>query len=123
MDFEEQVTSLCARAIAAKDDAEAQKLIAELQGTLHNRIEELRSGLLRMYRLPSTLAQAAEKAEHAEVERTVELPAERPGALSFLRTWIKVALEVASERSNPKKLQLRQELDHTLQDQVGEKPA
>lgn len=121
MNFEEQVTSLCAQAVAVKDEGEAQRIIAELRATLHRRIEELRRGLLHSYPLPGNVPQGVETVERKEV---VKAPLEEHGgALNHLRTWIKVALELTEERSSQRALQLSQELDRMLREQVGEKPA
>jgi len=49
MRFEEQVKVLCAQALAAQDEAEVRRLLAELRLVLHQRIEELRAGLLSAY--------------------------------------------------------------------------
>lgn len=45
MRFEERVMDLCARAIAAEDEVQAQSILGELRGLLHRRIEELRNTL------------------------------------------------------------------------------
>jgi hypothetical protein len=49
MRFEEQVTGLCAQALAAEDDAKARELLGELRTVLHQRIEKLRNGLFAAY--------------------------------------------------------------------------
>lgn len=57
MKFEEQVTGLCAQALAADDDATAQELLSELRVVLHQRIEKLRNGLRAAY--PTSRVQSA----------------------------------------------------------------
>jgi len=121
MNFEERVTSLCAQAVAATDETEAQQIIVELRATLHRRIEELRKGLIHSYPLPGNVTLRVEQVERRPRARgPLE---ERGGALNHLRTWIKVALELAEERSGQKALRFSQELDRMLREQVGEKPA
>lgn len=121
MNFEEQVTSLCAQAVAANDQTEAQRIIAELRSTLHRRIEELRKGLIHSYPLAGNVPQGIEKVERKQEVRVQLEEQDRP--LNHLRTWIKVAVELAEERSSQKALQLSKELDRMLREQVGEKPA
>jgi len=60
MRFEERVMDLCARAIAAEDEVQAQSILGELRRLLHRRIEELRNTL------------AIVSAAAAEVERPVQ---------------------------------------------------
>jgi hypothetical protein len=46
--FENRVMDLCCRAVKAEDDAEVQRLVAELRQVLHERIQQLRSKLVVM---------------------------------------------------------------------------
>jgi hypothetical protein len=93
MKFEDQVTNLCAEALAAHDEREVRQILAELRQVVHQRIEHLRSYLQASYRASA-----------------------RAGTLPALqRTWQNVVHEITFERDPNKVLQLTSELNALLQ--------
>lgn len=97
MKFEDQVTNLCAEALAAHDEKEVRQLLAELRQVVHQRIEHLRSYLQASYRAAA---------------RVQTLPAPQ-------RTWQSVVHEITHERDPKRVLQLTHELNALLQNPNG----
>lgn len=113
MKFEERVALLCARALAASDDAEIHTVMEELRLVLHQRVEELRTGLLATYivtqsswlKTDQPFAKEALAEDDAANERYVS------------RTWRQLVQEISRETDRARALQLCQELAGLLQHQ------
>jgi uncharacterized membrane protein YccC len=93
MKFEDQITTLCAQALAAHEEKEVRQILAELRHVVHQRIEHLRSYLQASYRAAA---------------RVQTLPAPR-------RTWQNVVHEITHEPDPKRVLQLTRELNTLLQ--------
>lgn len=93
MKFEDQITTLCAQALAAHEEREVRQILGELRHVVHQRIEHLRSYLQASYRAAA---------------RVQILPAPR-------RTWQQVVHEITHEQDPKKVLLLTRELDTLLQ--------
>lgn len=114
MRFEEQVTTLCAQALAANDGAEVRDILAELRLILHEHIEKLRSGLLAAYSTSIIRPGALEDARQlVRVESVSPAKAQHAGEIPH-RTWQQVIHEIARERDYGKVLQLSLELNRFL---------
>jgi hypothetical protein len=87
MRFEEQVSVLCAQALAAMDEHEVQQVLTELRRVLHEHIEELRSGLLVAYTSANMRLR-----ERITPGSTVEL-----GPARTSKTWEQIVREIARE--------------------------
>ena len=116
MKLEERVTVLCAQALAADDDSEVRKILAELRLVLHQHIEQLREGLIAAYsnsmvRTPSA-SDVWWRRTHLSASPAIPLDSDKPA-----RTWRQVVHEIASEQDHAKALQLSQELSRLLQRQ------
>jgi hypothetical protein len=92
MKFEEHVTTLCAQALAARDEKEVQGILAELRHAVHERIEHVRSYLQASY-----------------------TAAAGTGSKPQARTWQQVVREITFERDPKKVLHLARELNALLQ--------
>jgi len=117
MKLDEQVTILCAQALATNDDAEVRKILAELRLILHQHIEELRGGLLPVLTGsifgPKSLGDGKPQPDAPKPAK--KRPA-RPPMSS--RTWRQVIQEIADEKDHVRALQLTHELNHLLQSEV-----
>jgi hypothetical protein len=102
MRFEEQVTVLCGRALAAVDDSEAQEALAELRRILHQHILQLRSGLIAAYTTPKI----SQTALNGHETTTVAL-------------WRQMVHEIANENDHQKALHLSVKLRRLLRETVN----
>ncbi len=111
MRFEERVALLCAQALAASDDAEIRTVMEELRLVLHQRVEELRSGLLATYIVTqsSRLKTGQLFAKNAPAEDTAA------NELHVSHTWRRLVQEISHETDRAKALQLCQQLAGLLQ--------
>jgi hypothetical protein len=115
MRFEEQVTLLCAKALAAHDEDEARKLLTELRIMLHQQIEQLRSVLLGAYSaslIRNDLPDATPKPGITQPPGAAIIPQveEMPP-----RAWQHIIHEIAGEPDDRKALWLSKELNRILQ--------
>lgn len=115
MRFEERVTVLCAQALAADDDAQVRKLLAELRLVLHQHIEQLRSSLLVAYATKPMRSAADDLPQRLGITGGGRLTKAQPADLESPKTWQQVVREIAGETNHGKALQLSMELTRLLQ--------
>lgn len=117
MCFEEKVTVLCAQALAAHDETEVRRLLAELRLVLHGRIEELRVGLLSAYSASVRRSKVVGVGPHLR-ERSDEAPGSIARTLDEARTssrsWQQVVQEIVGEHDQRRALLLTEELNGLL---------
>jgi len=112
MRFEERITILCAQALAAHDDVEVRQILTELRLSLHQHIEQLRSGLLVAY---SSLRRPNPHAPNLGVTPPEPAADTREAKHMPPRTWRQVVREIAHETDHGKATLLCQELNQLLQ--------
>jgi len=115
MGFEEQVPLLCAKALAAHDEEEARKVLAELRIILHQHIEQLRSGLLAAYSaslILTDLPDATPKPGIIQPAGPATIAQEEPIPH---RAWQQIVREIACAPDHRKALRLGKELNRILQ--------
>jgi hypothetical protein len=115
MRFEEQVAILSAQALAAHDEAEVQRLLAELRLVLHQRIEELRAGLLSAYSASMARSKVIGIGAHLRRVEPGTMAGKPDHACGAPRTWQQVVEEISREDDHRRALQLTQELNRLLQ--------
>ena len=113
MKFEERVTVLCAQALAADDDAQVRKILAELRLVLRQRIEQLRSGLLAAY--TSSLIRPESVGHEPGIAPPIGAPMSPEAADAKNKTWQRIVHAIACETEHGRALQLSQELSGFLQ--------
>jgi hypothetical protein len=119
MRFEEQVTVLCADALAADDDAQVGKILTELRLVLHQHIEKLRRGLRVAYTSTMIHANSVEDTPQGRGNAKIGgAPESLPTAERTLRPWQQVVHEIADETDFRKALRLSLELTRFLQSQT-----
>lgn len=113
MKFEEQITILCARALAENDDLQVQRVLAELRLLLHEHIEQLRSELAVAY------TKSLVKPFSTEGTRNLSdlIPGQSEAALAQneSKRWQQVVHEIACATDRGSALELSQELSRLLQ--------
>jgi hypothetical protein len=110
MRFEGKATILCAQALAADNDKDAHRILAELRFVLHQHIEQLRSGLMIAY-WNRILPAAGDDANEPETFDAIEMPS----PMGPSRTWQQLVHELACEKDHARALQLSHELAYLLQ--------
>jgi hypothetical protein len=119
MRFEERVTVLCAQALGTDDDVEVGKILAELRLVLHQRIEQLRNGLLVAYAGPMIRPESLQSArQQPRIMPPIVAPMSPGAAEATPRTWQQVVHEISCEKDLGRAVQLSQELSGLLQRQA-----
>ena len=114
MRFEEQITGLCAQALAAVDESEVQQILTELRRALHEHIRQLRDGLLAAYAKNRIRQQPLE-----DLLREAGAQDKGRNAIETSRTWQQIVHQIAGEEDHNRALQLTLELTRILQQNAG----
>jgi len=116
MRFEERVTVLCAQALATDDDVEVRKILSELRLVLHQRIEQLRNGLLVAYTTSMIRSESFQNArQQPRIMPPIGAPMSPDAGEATPRTWQQVVHEISCEKDLGRAVQLSQELSRLLQ--------
>lgn len=115
MRFEELVTILCAQALAADNDSEVRKILAELRVVLHQHVDQLRKELLVAYRRSLIRSESQNAAQQPGTVQPEGPPRSQDAEVATPRTWQQVVHEIAREKDHGRALQLSQELSRVLQ--------
>jgi hypothetical protein len=109
MRFEDQVRTLCARALGTRDEAQVHEILSELRSILHQRIEELRGTLQTGYAASLRRSRIVEiRSRSGDPEIQLE-NTEAPSAVP--KKWQTIVHEIKLEKDPQRALLLSQELN------------
>lgn len=105
---------LCAEALATNDELEIRSILGELRLVLHQRIEQLRSGLRVAYSKSIARPHSIEADWRSDIVQNNSAGNKPESQKTRPRTWRDVVHEIADEKDHGKALALSQELNRLL---------